>query len=136
MFSIEIPIRFSDTDSNGHVNNAVYNSFSEEAIFALFKESGWDKRKFEELQIGPIVLKAEYEYLKELKYPDTVKVLTKVEVLSKTRAVFRQEIFSLNNDKLACKVTNHGMWLDLKRKRPISLPEEVLRNLEEERVPV
>lgn len=131
MFSIEIPIRFSDTDSNGHVNNAVYNSLSEEAVFALFRESGWSKERIEAAQAGPVVLKAEYEYLRELKYPDTVRVVTKVEVKSKTRAIFHQEIHSLAENRLSCRVTTHGMWLDLKRKRPISLPEEVLKGIGE-----
>ncbi|PJZ66633.1 acyl-CoA thioesterase [Leptospira wolffii] len=130
MFSIEVPVRFRDTDSNGHVNNAVYNSLSEEAVFALFREAGWDKKAIEATEIGPVVLKAEYTYLKELKYPDTVLVETEVEVLSRTRAVFRQDIFSKNEGILVCKVVNHGMWLDFKRKRPVPLPEEVLRKME------
>ncbi len=37
--TVEIPVRFSDTDAMGHTNNAVYLSYLEEARFQFFRDA-------------------------------------------------------------------------------------------------
>lgn len=42
---IEVYVRFSETDSSGHVNNTSYFLYLEEARAKFFFEIGWDKDK-------------------------------------------------------------------------------------------
>lgn len=58
---VEIQVRFADIDVMGHVNNAVYLSYFENARMHYFKHmlgADWDWHKF-----GIILLKNEIEYI-------------------------------------------------------------------------
>jgi acyl-CoA thioester hydrolase len=62
MIPINIQIRFSDIDSMGHVNNAVYLNYFEYARVSFFSPrlgTNWDWRRF-----GIILKKNEIEYHK------------------------------------------------------------------------
>lgn len=130
-FESKIPVRFSDTDVNGHVNNQNYNSYCDEAKMKAFVTSGVDLEKMKREGIGPIVYKAEYEYLGDLKYPDTVIVKTKVEFIKKTRAIFHQELYRESDEKLVCRVRSYGMWINFDTKKPAFLPAQVLNQMGE-----
>ncbi|TGK33359.1 acyl-CoA thioesterase [Leptospira gomenensis] len=130
-FKHRIPVRFSDTDVNGHVNNRNYNSYCDEAKMSAFVESGVDLDTMKQNGIGPIVYKAEYEYLSDLKYPDQVIVKTKVEFIKRTRAVFIQELRRESDDSVVCRVKSYGMWINFFTKKPAFLPEEVLQKMGE-----
>ncbi|PJZ58682.1 acyl-CoA thioesterase [Leptospira barantonii] len=130
-FESRIPVRFSDTDVNGHVNNQNYNSYCDEAKMKAFVTSGVDLEKMKQEGIGPIVYKAEYEYLGDLKYPDTVIVKTKVEFIKKTRAIFHQELYRESDEKLVSRVRSYGMWINFETKKPAFLPAQVLEQMGE-----
>nr|WP_318838122.1 thioesterase family protein [Leptospira yasudae] len=130
-FESKIPVRFSDTDVNGHVNNQNYNSYCDEAKMKAFVNSGVDLEKMKREGIGPIVYKAEYEYLGDLKYPDTVIVRTRVEFIKKTRAVFHQELERESDGKLVSRVRSYGMWINFETKKPAFLPAEVIERMGE-----
>jgi acyl-CoA thioester hydrolase len=69
---VKIQVRFVDVDLMGHVNNAVYLSYFENARMHYFKEmlgSDWDWGKD-----GIILLKNEVEYLKPVLLNDTPKI--------------------------------------------------------------
>lgn len=61
---LEVQVRFADIDSMGHVNNAIYLNYFEQARFHYFKQivnQEWDWRVN-----GLILVKNEVEYLKPL----------------------------------------------------------------------
>jgi len=61
---LEIQVRFADIDSMGHVNNAIYLNYFEQARFHYFKQivnQEWDWRVN-----GLILVKNEVEYLRPL----------------------------------------------------------------------
>ncbi|AOP35426.1 acyl-CoA thioester hydrolase [Leptospira tipperaryensis] len=130
-FESKIPVRFSDTDVNGHVNNQNYNSYCDEAKMKAFISSGVDLQSMKETGIGPIVYKAEYEYLSDLKYPDTVIVRTRVEFIKRTRAIFHQQLERESDGKIVSKVRSYGMWINFETKKPAFLPAEVLEKMGE-----
>ncbi|RHX92558.1 acyl-CoA thioesterase [Leptospira stimsonii] len=129
LFESKIPVRFSDTDINGHVNNQNYNSYCDEAKMKAFISSGIDMEKTKQSGIGPIVYKAEYEYLSDLKYPDTVIVKTRVEFIKRTRAIFHQQLIRESDGKIVSKVRSYGMWINFETKKPAFLPLEVLEKM-------
>jgi acyl-CoA thioester hydrolase len=60
-FFVPLAVRYSDLDPQGHVNNARYLSYMEEARIAYIRELGlWDGKSF--LDVGIIVAEARIVY--------------------------------------------------------------------------
>ncbi len=67
-YKIDIPIRFSDLDAYGHVNNAVYLTYFEIGRSGYWREAiGWDQSK-----TGVILGRSEINYLKPLTLNDKI----------------------------------------------------------------
>ncbi len=64
----EVPIRYSDMDMFGHVNNARYFSFLEEARIAWFEACVPEKWDFE--KHGVLVVRNEMDYIKPVEPGD------------------------------------------------------------------
>ena len=60
-FFVPLAVRYSDLDPQGHVNNARYLSYLEEARIAYIRELGlWDGKSF--LDVGIIIAEARIVY--------------------------------------------------------------------------
>jgi acyl-CoA thioester hydrolase len=85
-FHHEVTVRFADTDMMGHVNNAAYLFFLEEARIAFFRslmtETG--ERFFGR---GLIVARSELDYVRPVFFGDPIQA--EVSVLSVGRSSFR-----------------------------------------------
>jgi acyl-CoA thioester hydrolase len=67
-FKTPIPIRFSDIDAVGHVNNAIYLTYFEVARFNYWREIiGWNLQ-----ENGVIVGRSEVNYLKPITLDDEI----------------------------------------------------------------
>ncbi|WP_184549926.1 acyl-CoA thioesterase [Mucilaginibacter sp. FT3.2] len=67
-FKTDIPIRFSDIDSLGHVNNAVYLTYFEIARTNYWKDAiGWNWNN-----AGIIIGRSEINYLKQITVQDKI----------------------------------------------------------------
>lgn len=67
-FNIQIPLRFSDIDAFGHVNNATYLTYFEIARSAYWEEIiEWDWKS-----LGIIIRKSVVEYIKPIMLSDKI----------------------------------------------------------------
>ena len=67
-YKTRVSIRFSDIDNVGHVNNAIYLTYFEEARFNYWREIiRWDLR-----ESGIIVGRTEVNYLKQITLEDEI----------------------------------------------------------------
>lgn len=73
-FTYPFTVRSYELDSLGHLNNAVYFSYLEEATFAHLGEKGLPFRGFEALGWYPIVVHARLDFRRELGCGDVVVV--------------------------------------------------------------
>ncbi len=73
-FKTSIPIRFSDIDAVGHVNNAIYLTYFEIARFAYWKEAV----KWNLSENGVIVGRSEINYLKPITLHDQIACYVRV----------------------------------------------------------
>ena len=76
VFAKEIPVRWAELDSNGHVNNMHYQSYFDEARISSCEEVGFSIAALREAGRGPVIQRIEFDYLHELKHPDTARILT------------------------------------------------------------
>ena len=97
----KINIRFADIDSMGHVNNATYLSYFEEARIDYFEKSfegEWDWQKD-----GIILVKNEIEYMVPIFLNDKVEILTKIINVGTKSFTFSYEVFkSSQNGEILC----------------------------------
>lgn len=128
-YTMRLPVIFSDIDINGHVNNKHYNSYCDEAIMRIFSSSGIDLTTISSSGIGPVTYKAEYEYLSELKYGDTIVVETIVTFPKKTRAIFDHSIRKESTGEVVCRVRTHGLWVNHKTQKIYRMPEEIIERI-------
>jgi len=73
-FKTDISIRFADMDAAGHVNNAKYLTYFEEARFAYWQVvTGWNLK-----ETGIVVGRSEINYLKPLTLGDRITCYVRV----------------------------------------------------------
>ena len=90
-----------------------------------------DRREFEDRRIGPVILRDELEYFRELRLLEPVRVtLSAREIAEDGRFVLINEFFRQDGTRCA-RVTSNGAWLDLDRRKITPPPDELRRLLEQ-----
>ena len=90
-FGYDCPLRWSDLDAYGHVNNARFLTLYEEARVALFFVAGRSRGvSFEE---GIVIARHEIDYLRPVDYGDPVRVEMWVSELRAASFTVSYELF-------------------------------------------
>ena len=118
----EIPVRFRDLDPLNHVNNALFNTYLEEARIQFLGEVGQMQSEFSDGKTF-VLVKCTIEYLKQIKFPATVLGGTGVKETGNTSITAIQGIFNKETKELVCVGETKGVWFDIKNQRPTRLPE-------------
>ena len=124
----EVSVRFNDMDSLSHVNNALFNSYFEEARIQVLQEiPEWiedleRKRSF-------VLRKSTIEYLAPILYPDTLLIGSGLLRVDAARVYALQAVYSSNTNRLCSTAETMGVWFDLQTQRPTRIPaSDVLSN--------
>src|SRR6266508_1369445 len=67
-------VRWSDCDVNGHMRNTAYSEYGIETRLGYLAEHGFPWARFAELGLGPVILREELDYFRELRLGETVEV--------------------------------------------------------------
>lgn len=118
---------WGDMDYNAHMRNTAYLDKSADVRMIYFQENGFPMSEFERLRIGPVIMRDEIEYFRELKLLEEVSVSMELAGLSEdgTRVRLRN-VFARMDGKIAAKVTSTLGWLDLASRRLVAPPEKLL----------
>lgn len=121
-------------DFNGHLANTAYLDLAVDARMAFFAEHGFPPEEFRRRAIGPVVRKDEVEYFREVGLHETVTVTHAALAMSPdgSRFTIENEIWSASGKRCAT-VRSTGGWLDLRVRKLVAPPPELLAALE--RVP-
>ena len=125
-FSKTFHVRWGDMDFNAHMGNTAYLDACVDVRLMYFQEHGFPMREFERLRIGPVVLRDELDYFRELRLLEPVTITLQLAGLSEDAARFRlRNEFFREDGTLAARVSTSGGWLDLS-KRKLTVPPESL----------
>lgn len=125
----EIPVRFRDLDPLNHVNNALFNTYLEEARISFLGEVGQMESEFTEGKTF-VLVKCTIEYLKQIKFPATVLVGTGIGEVGNSSITALQGIYDKETKALVGVAESTGVWFDIKKQRPTRLPDiENLANM-------
>jgi acyl-CoA thioester hydrolase len=119
-FTYHCPLRWSDLDAYGHINNARFLTLYEEARVAMMfvgaREAG--VTSFEE---GIVVSRHEIDYLRPVDYGDPVRIELWVEDLKLSRFTVVYELF--DGHLLASRARSVLVPYDLTKQRPRRLSD-------------
>jgi acyl-CoA thioester hydrolase len=122
---------WGDMDFNSHMRNTAYLDRSADVLMMYFSENGFPMTEFMRLRIGPVIMKDEIEYFREVQMLETLKVTLSQagHAQDGSRFLIRNEIYR-SDGKLAARVTSAGGWLDLSNRRLIVPPEALLKAMQ------
>ncbi|MBI5667174.1 MAG: acyl-CoA thioesterase [Chloroflexi bacterium] len=126
-------VRHYECDAYGHLNNANYARYMEEAAFEASAAVGYDQPRYEEIGTLWLARETEIEYLLPLRYRDEVMVKTWVDDFRRVRSRRRYEFYRQGD--LVAKASTDWVYLDRHTMRPLSVPPEMVRAFAPEGMP-
>lgn len=121
--SLRMPIRWGDMDAMGHVNNTVYFRYFEHARIAWFTEIGCEPNPNGE---GPVIINARCTFIRQLKYPGDIEVLTYVGPPGRSSFETFLEIRRLDQpDVIAAEGGAKVVWVHFPSEKSAPLPSRI-----------
>ncbi len=124
--TIELDVQDADLDELGHVNNAHYLRYAEEAARTHSAARGFPLEAYVELGALPVVRRHEIRYRKPARPGDRLAVTTELRRLDSRRAVRHTDIRRAADGSLLAEVDTEWVWVDADRGRPVRVPQGVL----------
>ena len=125
-FQTLLRVRHYEMDALGHVNNAVYQNYLEQAAIEHSESLGFNFELYQELGGVFVMRRVEIDYLRPAVASDTLEITTWLEEIRGTRARRRYEIRKQNKDDLLVTAEALWVWVDTKTIRPRPIPDVLL----------
>lgn len=121
--AMRMPIRWGDMDAMGHVNNTVYFRYLESARIEWFTKIGCEPDPSGE---GPVIINAHCTFIKQLKYPGDIEVLTYVGPPGRSSFETFQEIRRVDQpDIVAAQGGAKVVWVNFPSEKSTPLPDNI-----------
>jgi acyl-CoA thioester hydrolase len=120
-----------DMDYNSHMANTAYLDRAADVRMMYFAENGFTAEDMLRMRIGPVVMKDEIEYFREVRLLQEVRVGLAIAGLAPdgSRFVIRNEFTHLDGQRCAV-VSSTGGWLDLGQRKLVTPPEALKKAME------
>ena len=117
-------------DFNSHMKNTAYLDKAADVRMMFFSENGFPTAEFNRLRIGPVVMKDEVEYFREIGLHEAIRVTFSLTAMAEdgSRFEIRNEFYR-GDGKRAARVTSAGGWFDLSARKLVAPPERLLNAL-------
>ena len=130
MFEKRLVAGWGDMDFNSHMRNTAFLDKSADVRMMFFSENGFPMDEFIRRRIGPVIMKDEIEYFREIRLLEELRVTLAIAGFANdgSRFVIRNEFFR-SSGSVAARVTSAGGWLDLASRKLVAPPEALLAAL-------
>jgi acyl-CoA thioester hydrolase len=117
-------------DFNAHMRNTSFLDRSADVRMMFFAEHQFSTDEFIRLKIGPVIMKDEAEYFKEVRLLETLRATLALAGVAPdgSRFLMRNEFWRADG-KLAARVTSAGGWLDLVARKLVAPPVPILDSM-------
>jgi acyl-CoA thioester hydrolase len=127
-------VRFRDCDSLGHVNNAVYLTYLEQARLILWRDQiglEWSRRAAQGLPRGEgfILARAEVDFRAQAHAGDELEVRLSLGKFGRTSATYDYEIEHTSTGLIVAAARTVQVWFDYDRGVTVPLTEELKKSL-------
>lgn len=122
--SIPIKVRFCDLDAMGHVNNAAYLSYLEEARLAYYNQVL--QMNTNNLEFDAVVARIEIDYIEQIRLGDEVEIYTRTAKIGNKSSDVEHLIVIAGEKgrKIAARAMTKLVSFDYKTEKTIPVPEE------------
>lgn len=129
-YSQTLTVRWADVDFNGHMRNTAYLDACVDVRMGYFAIHGFPLSEFTRHRLGPVVLRDEVDYFREMRLFDVYRLTLRTAGLSEDGSHFRlvNEFFREDGQPPA-RVMSTGGWLDLDTRRLIAPPDALRQAL-------
>jgi acyl-CoA thioester hydrolase len=112
-----------DMDYNSHMANTAYLDRAADVRMMYFAENGFTVDDMLRMKIGPVIMKDEIEYYREVKLLQEIRVSLAIAGLAPdgSRFMLRNEFAHADGTRCAV-ITSTGGWLDLNLRKLIAPP--------------
>ena len=117
-------VRYGDLDPQGHVNNAKYLTYFEQARIAYWIEMGFFTKDQSFMEIGVILADVHLTYLEPVYFGQQIKVGVHVARLGNKSMTWEQNIIDVESDKELAKGEVVVVAYDYTEEKTIPIPQE------------
>lgn len=121
--SVEIEVRYAETDQMGVVHHSNYLVWFELARTALCRKTGYHYREIEEMGYQLLVTAAQLDYRLGARYGDTVRVDATLDRLTSRTLAFGYRVE--RDGALLVRGSTDHVWVDVSRGRACRIPERL-----------
>jgi acyl-CoA thioester hydrolase len=127
MFEKKMMAGWGDMDFNSHMRNTAFLDKAGDVRMLFLSENGFSMGEFKRQNIGPVVMKDDIAYFKEVMLLESITVTLGLAGMSEdgSRWLLRSDIYR-GDGKLAARITSAGGWLDLVARKLIVPPPALL----------
>jgi acyl-CoA thioester hydrolase len=129
-FSRTYAIKWADLDTNGHLRYSVYIDYAVDTQFRSIENYGYGPKKLMELGFGPVILRMETRYQREVTFDETVVDSLRLTGMSPDGARWKsRHDIAKSNGEMAATIKLEGVWVDVHTKQAIAPPADLLQIL-------
>ena len=88
MYKIKIKTTWAHCDANAHVKNTAFSEFATHCRLTFFEEKGFPPRALTKHQIGPVIMREEVLFFREVSMMETVEVSCELQASTEDYAKF------------------------------------------------
>lgn len=123
-FEYFFSVRGYELDSFGHVNNAVYLNYVEQAQWEILRKTDTFSF-FQENGIIPAIIEIYIRYIREIKIFDEMVIKSKI-IFEPPYLVFTHNMYNTTTKLKSCKASVKHLYLT-KERTPCDVPEYILK---------
>ena len=128
-FSHRIEVRFRDCDTMGHVNNAVFFTYFEQARIVMADTLGL-RRSLEDTGLGLILAHASCDYKAQVLFGDVIDIGVAVTAIGRSSFTGEYEIRRVKDDSVVATGKSVQVIFDYAAGKTISIPDVFREKLE------
>ncbi len=130
LFIEKFNVRWSDVDANRHVGNSSYMDYCSQTRMSFLNSKGFGINHLVRWGIGPVVLRENFTFYKELHVDQTIFVSLEITGISEDSDIFEftHKIYDSEGIHHTTALAQ-GVWIDMIQRRRTSPPEELKQAL-------
>ena len=121
---VSLPVQWGDQDAFQHVNNTVYFRWYETGRIAYTTRLGLYE-SMRTTRVGPILASISCDYRRQLTFPDTVYVGSRVVRIGRTSIAMEHALVSTSARVVAAEGRSTLVVFDYNQNRPVPVPDNI-----------
>ncbi len=118
----EMPVLWGDVDRLGHVNNAQYFRYAEEA------RTRYLEKPFKDIQLnwnetGPVLAEIQCQFIRQLHHPAVVEIGSRTVRIGNSSMQIAQAFFDKATGVLVATTMGRIVWFDFRQQQSMRIPD-------------